>query len=217
MKKISLLLALVSTFSIAEQEAVNTADINQSLNYYCATEHSEFQEQVVVGESEQILFHQGPFMQVNAKLDSENIKSALSEEFENTTIDTQCSEYLLTYAEVQEDNVSQKYLARVLFNFDKYALTDRSKYILSQISEQLTDQKSMLLLEGNTDNKGKESYNITLGLARAESVRGYLIEQNVDSKLLEIESSGETKAIGNNDTTTGRHHNRRVDITNSEQ
>lgn len=217
MKKISLLLALVSTFSIAGQETVNTADINQALNYYCATEHSEFQEQVVVGEGEQILFHQGSFMQVSARLDSESIKSALSEEFKNTTIDTQCSEYLLTYADVQEDNVSQKYLARVLFNFDKYALTERSKYILSQISEQLTDQKSMLILEGNTDNKGKESYNMTLGLARSESVREYLVEQDVDSTLLEVESSGEAKAIDDNGTTTGRHHNRRVDITNSEQ
>ncbi len=217
MKKISLLLALVSTFSFASQGVVETTDINQALNYYCATNSSEFQEQVVIGEREQVLFHQGPFMQVSTRLGSESIKSALSEEFKNTTIDTQCSEYLLTYAEVQEENVSQKYLARVLFNFDKYALTGRSKYILSQISEQLTDQKSMLLLEGNTDNKGKESYNMKLGLARAESVREYLVEQDVDSKLLEVESSGETKAIGNNNTTIGRHHNRRVEIINTEQ
>ncbi|MDD9157950.1 OmpA family protein [Aliivibrio sp. S4TY2] len=214
MKKISLLLALVSTFSIAGQETVNTADINQALNYYCATEHSEFQEQVVVGEGEQILFHQGPFMQVSARLDSESIKSALSEEFKNTTIDTQCSEYLLTYAEVQDEKVNQKYLARVLFNFDKYSLTERSKYILNQISQQIDQQDDVILLDGNTDNIGKKSYNMALGLARSESVKAYLVELGVDEALLEVGSSGEANAIENNDTVSGRHHNRRVDITN---
>lgn len=214
MKKVSLLLALVSTCSFASQEAVDTTDINQALNYYCATSSYEYQEQVVVGEGKQILFHQGSFMQVNTTLDSKAIKKALGEELKNTKVDTQCSEYLLTYAEVKDDKVSQKYLARVLFNFDKYALTERSKYILSQISQQLTQQDNVVLLDGNTDNKGKESYNMTLGLARSESVKAYLVELGVDEALLNADSSGEINTIDDNDTVSGRHHNRRVDMTN---
>jgi outer membrane protein OmpA-like peptidoglycan-associated protein len=216
MKKLCVLLALFSVNTFATENNISSKEFNQALNYYCGTGEIEFQEQVMVGKGKQILFHQGPFMQVTASLNSEVLKRTFNNELKKTDIAPQCREYLLTYAEVKEDKLNQKLLARVLFNFDQYTLTTRSQYILNQVTEQLEIQDEVILLNGHTDNKGKESYNIDLGLARSESVKAFLIEQGVSQETVEAYSFGEKNAVDDNGNAEGRYHNRRVDLEKKE-
>ncbi|AAW85018.1 outer membrane protein [Aliivibrio fischeri ES114] len=211
MKKICVLLALFSA-NVLSAEKNNNQEFNQLLDYYCGTESVEFQEQVTIGEGKQILFHQGPFMQVNTELSPDVIKRTFSNAMQQANLSSQCSEYLLSYAEVVEDNVEQKLFARVLFNFDQYSLTERSKYILQSVTEKLETQKDTVLLNGHTDNKGRENYNINLGLARSNSVKAFLLAQGASKEQLESYSFGEQQPIDDNTTLEGQHHNRRVDI-----
>lgn len=211
MKKLYVLLALLSA-NVLSAEQSNNQEFNQLLDYYCGSKDIEFQEQVTLGEGKQILFHQGPFMQVNTELSPEVIKRAFSNTMKQTDIDVQCSEYLLSYAEVIDENVDQKLFGRVLFNFDQYSLTERSKYILKNVTEKLETQKDTVLLNGHTDNKGRESYNVDLGLARSNSVKNFLLDQGVNKEQLGVHSFGEKQPIDDNITQEGQHHNRRVDI-----
>lgn len=211
MKKLCVLLVLLSVNAISS-EISSEQEINLYLDHYCGAQKYEFQEQVIVGEGRQVLHHQGPFMQVNSSLPSKIIKQAFSHSMQQAELSHECSEYLLSYAEVVDDEVDNQIFARVLFNFDQYSLTTRSKFILRNITEKLEKQKETLVLNGHTDSKGSDSYNMTLGLARSHSVSSFLHQQGVSQEWLESHSFGEEHPVDDNRTLEGQHHNRRVDI-----
>jgi OmpA-OmpF porin, OOP family len=67
------------------------------------------------------------------------------------------------------------------------------------------------VIEGHTDNVGKEAYNQKLSEARASSVRQYLIEKfGIDGARIKAVGYGLSKPIAGNDTQDGRQKNRRV-------
>jgi len=69
-----------------------------------------------------------------------------------------------------------------------------------------------ITLEGNTDERGSEEYNLALGERRAMSVKRYLVDLGVDEKRLRTVSFGEAKpAVPGHDETAWRY-NRRVDF-----
>ncbi|MFZ2509418.1 MAG: OmpA family protein, partial [Steroidobacteraceae bacterium] len=67
-------------------------------------------------------------------------------------------------------------------------------------------------VEGHTDDTGSYETNQTLSLARAISVRDYLIGQGVDASSIEVEGLGPDRPIASNETSEGRARNRRVEI-----
>jgi outer membrane protein OmpA-like peptidoglycan-associated protein len=65
-------------------------------------------------------------------------------------------------------------------------------------------------IQGHTDSRGDENYNLLLSAARAASVRNYLTNQGIpDSSIIAI-GYGKTKPIASNNTAAGRALNRRV-------
>jgi len=69
-----------------------------------------------------------------------------------------------------------------------------------------------VLLEGHTDNKGADKYNMKLSQRRADAVRTFIIEQHgVDAGRLTAKGFGETKPVASNATDEGRAKNRRVE------
>ena len=126
-------------------------------------------------------------------------------------IDKECSEYLLTNSTLQFLNESQV-IARIFVGFDQSKLTQKSRYILNTITKQISTSQGNLVVEGHTDNIGGESYNMTLGLKRSETVAEYLENQGVDKSLLTLTSKGETKPVQSNQSDNGRALNRRVEI-----
>ena len=66
-------------------------------------------------------------------------------------------------------------------------------------------------LEGHTDSKGTDEYNMKLSQRRAESVKKYLVEKfNIDASRLTAIGHGESQPVATNDTDEGRQRNRRV-------
>ena len=73
---------------------------------------------------------------------------------------------------------------------------------------------SPLVLEGHSDNTGKEKANIVLSLQRAEQIRDYLHEvHRLPLAQMYLKGYGSTEPITTNATEEGRQQNRRVDIT----
>jgi len=66
---------------------------------------------------------------------------------------------------------------------------------------------------GHTDNTGDFAKNIQLGLDRANTIKGYLIKNNIPAMQIATSSQGSKKPISTNQTEQGRAKNRRVEVT----
>ena len=69
-----------------------------------------------------------------------------------------------------------------------------------------------VVIEGYTDNVGSEQYNQGLSERRADSVRSYLAGQGIGMLRLSALGKGETGAVADNSSATGRQQNRRVEV-----
>lgn len=72
--------------------------------------------------------------------------------------------------------------------------------------------KSILTIEGHTDNVGDPKKNLALSQKRAEAVLKYLISKGVDGTHMTAKGFGSKKPIASNKTEEGRKHNRRVEM-----
>lgn len=72
--------------------------------------------------------------------------------------------------------------------------------------------KTLLDIDGHTDNTGSAEYNQALSQRRAVSVAQYLNNRGVDAQRLLIVGFGEARPIADNGTEIGRATNRRVEI-----
>jgi len=69
-----------------------------------------------------------------------------------------------------------------------------------------------VVIEGYTDNVGSEQYNQGLSERRADSVKSYLARQGIGMLRLSASGKGESGAVGDNSSATGRQQNRRVEV-----
>lgn len=67
-------------------------------------------------------------------------------------------------------------------------------------------------VEGHTDSLGREIYNQTLSIRRADTVVGYLLTRGIAYDRLTAVGKGESQPIADNATDAGRARNRRVDV-----
>jgi outer membrane protein OmpA-like peptidoglycan-associated protein len=67
-------------------------------------------------------------------------------------------------------------------------------------------------IEGHTDSKGDRDHNLELSRRRAEAVKRYIVDRDVDADRLEAEGFGPDKPIADNKTKAGRAKNRRVEF-----
>lgn len=73
--------------------------------------------------------------------------------------------------------------------------------------------KTLIVINGHTDNVGSDDSNQTLSQRRAESVGKYLSGRNVSAERMVITGYGESRPVSSNDTPDGRSQNRRVELT----
>lgn len=106
-------------------------------------------------------------------------------------------------------------LKNVLFEYNSSDLTAESKVILDNIAPLLTSKSFKnphWLVEGHTDNKGSQAYNLPLSEKRAASVKTYLESKGVPASILKSVGFGLSLPITTNDTEEGRARNRRVEL-----
>ena len=104
-------------------------------------------------------------------------------------------------------------LSDVLFDFNKYSLKPEAREKLAKISGILLAYPDLKVqVEGYTDNIGSDEYNQNLSEKRADSVRDYLVSQNVPETNVTAEGYGKSNPIADNSTNSGRAQNRRVEL-----
>lgn len=92
-------------------------------------------------------------------------------------------------------------------------LTPSSLATLDEVAAQLVSAPDVKVeVAGHTDSGGARSRNIKLSLARAESVRAYLIMKGVPADQLVARGYGPDSPIASNKTAAGRALNRRVEL-----
>jgi OOP family OmpA-OmpF porin len=75
-----------------------------------------------------------------------------------------------------------------------------------------TYPETTAVIEGHTDNVGKEESNLRLSTKRAESVRTYLTEKfGIAENRLSARGYGSSRPVADNATPEGRQRNRRIE------
>jgi outer membrane protein OmpA-like peptidoglycan-associated protein len=102
----------------------------------------------------------------------------------------------------------------VYFDTGSDHIQERSFTLLNQVAAvlQSATQIKRLRVEGHTDDRGKNAYNLELSKRRAASVMRYLLERGIADDRLTSEGYGETRPIADNKTAAGRSQNRRVEF-----
>ncbi len=104
---------------------------------------------------------------------------------------------------------------QVYFNTGKTTIQKKSFEILDAVVEVMkaNPQIEKIRVEGHTDSRGSDEFNLTLSQGRAESVQRYLTDKGIAEGRLEAVGYGETRPIRDNETAEGRSYNRRVEFT----
>jgi len=104
--------------------------------------------------------------------------------------------------------------ATIRFEFGRAVIDAQEMAKLDSLISRI--EKAGLLhieVEGHTDSNGAARYNKILSLARAESVKDYLIRHGISQTKVSIMGYGEDRPIEENDTETHRAINRRATLT----
>jgi OOP family OmpA-OmpF porin len=67
-------------------------------------------------------------------------------------------------------------------------------------------------LEGYTDNRGSDKYNLALSERRAQAVKKYIVDKGENAARITAVGKGEASPVGDNNTEKGRFENRRVEV-----
>lgn len=101
----------------------------------------------------------------------------------------------------------------VYFDFDKADITPNSKLALNKLIQIFKEYpETNLLVEGHTDDKGAEAYNLALSERRAVAVGNYLKNNGVSASRLTINWYGEMQPKVDNTSDANRAENRRVEF-----
>lgn len=105
------------------------------------------------------------------------------------------------------------YAADAFFDFDKSVLKPEGKAKLDDLTSKVKDiNLEVIIAVGHTDSVGSDAYNQKLSVARAESVKAYLVSKGIEKNRVYTEGKGEKQPVADNKTAEGRAKNRRVEI-----
>lgn len=107
-----------------------------------------------------------------------------------------------------------KTLESIHFKFDSAEIRRRSYHVLDAVAKTIKDNPDIALLEiqGHTDSRGSDVYNLRLSRARARSVRRYLIRKGIAPSRLVAKGYGERVPLDRANTEAAYAKNRRVEF-----
>ena len=99
------------------------------------------------------------------------------------------------------------------FDFDKSVVKPQYFEMLHKFVEYVNFNDYEVVIEGHTDSKGTNAYNMGLGMRRAQSVKAKLLKFGMDpSRIVGTVSKGEEEPVATNTTDEGRAQNRRIEF-----
>jgi outer membrane protein OmpA-like peptidoglycan-associated protein len=114
---------------------------------------------------------------------------------------------------VVADNYTESDKQVVTFKFNSSVLESQAKSTLDRIAGTVgTGAGYMVELQGYTDSRGSEQYNLGLSQRRAESVQRYLMTKKIPLYRISIVGLGKDDPVADNKNEQGRAQNRRVEV-----
>jgi peptidoglycan-associated lipoprotein len=103
--------------------------------------------------------------------------------------------------------------ADVYFEVGRKGLTDEGKAHLAAQADMLKQHEDYgVLIQGYTDQQGSASYNMQLGMKRAETVKAELVNAGIAEHRIKAVSLGEEGVLCVDSSDVCRHMNRRVHL-----
>lgn len=108
----------------------------------------------------------------------------------------------------------------VTFDFDQATVKTEGRGALDTLGRliQAEGGSGPITIEGHSDSRGDDAYNLRLSQRRAEAVKAYLVEKGVSADRLRTIGLGEQRPVAPNakadgsDDEAGRQRNRRVEV-----
>jgi len=114
----------------------------------------------------------------------------------------------------REAMASKEVSMQLLVEFDSGKAVVKPKYNneIKKVADFMKEYPdTAAVIEGYTDNVGKEAANVKLSQQRADSVKAYLVKKfGINSSRIKTIGYGPNKPIASNETKEGRQKNRRV-------
>jgi outer membrane protein OmpA-like peptidoglycan-associated protein len=100
---------------------------------------------------------------------------------------------------------------KILFGYDRSDLNTSAEANLNKLVTILKEYPDTdIEVQGHTDSRGSDEYNMGLSERRATAVSRYLRSKGVADSRLTTKGYGESAPVSSNDTDDGRAQNRRV-------
>ncbi|MFA0962007.1 OmpA family protein [Roseivirga sp. BDSF3-8] len=93
---------------------------------------------------------------------------------------------------------------------DEFAFVDMDPFLLAV---EFAMQGRIVLVEGHTDDRGDENYNLQLSMKRVGRIQQLMHDIGVPDERISVIGYGESQPSYDNSTEEGRQKNRRVDFT----
>ncbi len=105
-------------------------------------------------------------------------------------------------------------LDKVYFETDSAQIKQESLPLLDEVASTLINHPELLHIQvqGHTDSRGAEDYNLDLSSRRAEAVRYYLVTQGVSESRLTAQGYGESVPLAKDENEKAWAMNRRVEF-----
>jgi outer membrane protein OmpA-like peptidoglycan-associated protein len=101
----------------------------------------------------------------------------------------------------------------VHFALDKSNISSESATVLNRVVEVLREYPFIIVeIEGHTDPRASDEYNLALGKRRASSVRNYLLKSAIAPERMTIRSLGETKRRSQGNSRIDTARDRRAEL-----
>jgi len=114
---------------------------------------------------------------------------------------------------VVNDNYTESDKKTVTFKFNSSVLDNSAKSTLDSIASSVGNGNGFMIeLQGYTDARGSEQYNLGLSQRRAESVERYLMTKKIPLYRISIVGLGKDDPVADNKSEQGRSQNRRVEV-----
>ena len=116
---------------------------------------------------------------------------------------------------ISDERVSDSLLKKrlIYFDYDKSAVSEEYLAIIESHADFLVrNPNRSLALEGNTDDRGSNEYNLSLGQRRADAVLDVMLANGVSEAQIETLSFGEESPVALGQTEAAWAENRRVEI-----
>jgi outer membrane protein OmpA-like peptidoglycan-associated protein len=213
----------VADEALAEGESVDVV-VHHA---YLAERHAQIAQKQIAESQTRKRIGQAELERTRVQLAAREYSANLAEQRANAAearANQASGEALRLQAEIEELKAMQTErglvltLGDVLFETDQAALKPGADKTITNLTEFMAKYpERRVRVEGHTDARGSDEYNLQLSQRRANAVRDALMSRGVSSDRIMTSGLGEGYPVASNDTSAGMQQNRRVEIVISDE